>query len=137
MNAVYYELQNLAFKHLYPYRYQVISRALKHWRGQKEQLIERVMRDFAAQLVAFNVEATVRGGEKHLYGVFQKMRYQRLHFSQVMDMYCFVVLVHNVLDCYRALGALHHLYNPKPGSFRDFIAIPKQNGSQKSKNNFN
>lgn len=133
MNAVYYELQNLAFKHLYPYRYQVISRALKHWRGQKEQLIERVMRDFAAQLVAFNVEATIKGGEKHLYGVFQKMRYQRLHFSQVMDMYCFVVLVHNVLDCYRALGALHHLYNPKPGSFRDFIAIPKQNGSQSLK----
>ncbi|MFH4354935.1 MAG: RelA/SpoT family protein [Neisseriaceae bacterium] len=130
MNLVYRELQDLSFKFLYAHRYDVMYRALKGWREEKGEMIESIMRSLSSQLVAFNVEATIKGNEKHLYGIFKKMRAKRLHFSQVLDMYGFIVLVHNVPDCYRAIGALHHLYKPKPGSFKDYIAIPKSNGFQ-------
>ncbi|QRN41855.1 MAG: RelA/SpoT family protein [Neisseriaceae bacterium] len=130
MNPVYQELQDLSFKYLHPRRYDVINRALTGWRHERGEMIEKVIRDFCLQLVAYNVEATVKGNEKNLYGIFKKMREQNLAFSQVMDMYGFVVLVNGVSDSYRTLGALHNLYKPKPGSFKDYIAIPKNNGFQ-------
>jgi guanosine-3',5'-bis(diphosphate) 3'-pyrophosphohydrolase len=70
------------------------------------------------------------GREKHLYSIYRKMAEKRLSFSQVLDIYGFRVIVPDVQTCYRALGALHGLYKPVPGKFKDYIAIPKGNGYQ-------
>ncbi len=70
------------------------------------------------------------GREKHLYGIYRKMRDKHLSFSQVLDIYGFRIIVSDVPTCYLALGALHGLYKPIPGKFKDYIAIPKANGYQ-------
>lgn len=130
MNPVYRELQDLAFRHLYPNRYQVLEKALNKWRRTRRDLVFGVLRTFCAQLAAFNIEAQVKGREKNLYSIFDKMRTKQLRFSEVMDIYGFRVIVPGVQDCYRALGALHALYKPRPGRIKDYIAIPKNNGYQ-------
>lgn len=130
MNPVYRELQDLSFRHLYPNRYQVLERALNKWRRSRRDMVTTVLRAFTTQLVAFNIEGQVKGREKNLYSIFNKMRDKQLRFSEVMDIYGFRVIVQSVSDCYRTLGALHTLYKPRPGKIKDYIAIPKSNGYQ-------
>ena len=130
MNNVYRQLQDLSFSHLYPLRYKTFQAALNKWRNSRQEVISEVLREFSAQLVAFNIEAKIKGHEKNLYSIFKKMQEKKLRFSEVSDIYGFRVIVHSMIDCYRTLGALHQLYKPKPGRFKDFIAIPKSNGYQ-------
>jgi len=72
----------------------------------------------------------IQGREKHLYGIYEKMRRNKLTFNEVYDVYAFRILVEDVDNCYRALGVVHNLYKPVPGKFKDYIAIPKTNGYQ-------
>jgi len=72
----------------------------------------------------------IHGREKHLYGIYEKMRRNKLTFDEVYDVYAFRILVEDVDTCYRALGVVHNLYKPVPGKFKDYIAIPKTNGYQ-------
>lgn len=130
MHGVYCELQDLSFRYLNPHRYEVIKRAFSVWRKENEALLAEQVRKFITHLEACNILADVKGKEKNIYGIFKKMRCNQFRFFQVSDMYGFVVLVNTVDDCYRALGAMHSLYKPKPGSFRDNIALPKKNGFQ-------
>lgn len=130
MNPVYCELQDLSFRHLYPNRYQVLQRALNKWRRSRRDVVTTVLRAMTSQLIGFNIEGQIKGREKNLYSIFQKMRSKQLRFSQVMDIYGFRIIVRSSSDCYRALGALHALYKPKPGKIKDYIAIPKSNGYQ-------
>ena len=130
MRGVYCELQDLSFRYLNPHRYEVIKRAFSVWKKENEALLAEQMRKFTTHLEACNILAVVKGKEKNIYGIFKKMRCNHFRFFQVSDMYGFVVLVDTVDDCYRALGAMHSLYKPKPGSFRDNIALPKKNGFQ-------
>jgi len=81
-------------------------------------------------LKSAGLEALAQGREKHLYSIYRKMREKHLTFAQVQDVYGFRIIVGDVPDCYRALGALHGLYKPIPGKFKDYIAIPKANGYQ-------
>ena len=87
-------------------------------------------RAFSQRLVSANIEAKIKGREKNLYSIHQKMQAKNLRFAEVMDIYGFRVIVNNVPACYAALGALHNLYQPKPGRIKDYIAIPKSNGYQ-------
>jgi len=130
LNALYHELEELAFSHLYPLRYTVLSRATKAARGNRREVIGKTEAAIKAKLADAGIKATVTGREKHAYSTYKKMLEKHLSFSEVHDIYGFRVIVKDVQDCYLALGALHGLYKPIPGKFKDYIAIPKANGYQ-------
>ncbi len=130
LNSLYQELEDLAFRYLYPTRYQVLARAVKAARGNRRALVEKVREAIAQKLQEAGIEATVTGREKHLYSIYRKMQEKGLSFSEVFDIYGFRVVVKDVPSCYLALGVLHNLYKPIPGKFKDYIAIPKANGYQ-------
>jgi guanosine-3',5'-bis(diphosphate) 3'-pyrophosphohydrolase len=130
LNTLYRELQELSFKHLYPLRYRVIEKAVKSARGNRRQVVSKILDAVTKRLPEQGIEAEVMGREKHHYGIYRKMREKHLAFSQVYDIYGCRVIVKDIPSCYLALGALHGLFNPVPGKFKDYIAIPKANGYQ-------
>ena len=130
LNTIFQELQDLCFMHLHPNRYSVLSKALKVARGNRREVVGKILDAIKQRLEDNHIKAEVKGREKHLYGIYEKMQAKSLAFSQVLDIYGFRVLVDDVPSCYLALGALHSLYKPFPGKFKDYIAIPKANGYQ-------
>lgn len=130
LNNIYRELQDLAFSHLYPLRYQTLSKAIKAARGNRREVVKKIMESVKTQLASSGLQFEVDGREKTLFGIYKKMRNKHLSFSQVLDVYGFRVVVDSVPNCYVALGALHALYKPMPGKFKDYIAIGKINGYQ-------
>ena len=130
LNALYHELEELAFSHLHPLRYGVLAKATKAARGNRREVISKTEAAIKAKLADSGIEANVTGREKHLYSTYKKMVEKHLSFSEVHDIYGFRVVVRTVPACYLALGALHALYKPIPGKFKDYIAIPKANGYQ-------
>ncbi|HQR04799.1 MAG: bifunctional (p)ppGpp synthetase/guanosine-3',5'-bis(diphosphate) 3'-pyrophosphohydrolase [Proteobacteria bacterium] len=130
LNTLYRELQDLSFRHLYPMRHRVLDKAVKTARGHRRELVGRVTDSVREHLPRWKVDAEVMGREKHLYGIYRKMRDKQLTFSQVLDIYGLRIIARDVPTCYLALGAMHALYNPVPGKFKDYIAIPKANGYQ-------
>jgi GTP pyrophosphokinase len=130
LNSIYQELEDLSFKHLYPDRYRVLAKAVKAARGNRREVVSKVMDAVKRKLKDNNVEALVHGREKHLYSIYRKMREKHLSFAQVTDVFAFRIIVKDVQSCYLALGSLHGLYKPIPGKFKDYIAIAKANGYQ-------
>ena len=130
LNALYLELQELSFKHLHPARYRVLAKAIKSARGNRREVMNRILQSIRDGLKDADIAATVTGREKTIYSVYKKMREKRYTFSQVFDIYGVRVLVKDATACYAALGVLHNLYKPIPGKFKDYIAIPKANGYQ-------
>jgi len=130
LNALYRELQDLAFRHLHPLRYRVLAKAVKAARGNRREVVGKILAAIKQRLPECRIDAEVMGREKHLYGVYRKMREKHLSFSQVLDIYGVRIIVADPPACYLALGALHGLYKPVPGKFKDYIAIPKANGYQ-------
>ncbi|KAF0205262.1 MAG: (p)ppGpp synthetase I [Gallionellaceae bacterium] len=130
LNTIFQELEDLCFMHLHPNRYSVLSKALKVARGNRREVVGKILDAIKLRLEENHIKAEVKGREKHLYGIYKKMQSKHLAFSQVLDIYGFRVLVEDVPSCYLALGALHGLYKPFPGKFKDYIAIPKANGYQ-------
>lgn len=130
LNDVYQALEDLSFKYLYPMRYNAISKAIMAARGNRKEVISKILESIKKQLADFGIEAEVSGREKHLYSVYKKMTSKATPFSQVYDIYGFRIVVKDLPSCYLALGALHGLYKPIPSKFKDYIAIPKANGYQ-------
>src|SRR5438477_5702599 len=130
LNALYLELQELSFKHLNPIRYRVLAKAIKSARGNRREVMNRILNSIREGLKHEGIAATVSGREKTVYSVYKKMREKRYTFSQVFDIYGVRVLVKDTNACYAALGVLHRLYKPIPGKFKDYVAIPKANGYQ-------
>jgi GTP diphosphokinase / guanosine-3',5'-bis(diphosphate) 3'-diphosphatase len=130
LNTLYHELQELAFSHLYPTRYRVIAKATKAARGNRRETIGRTLDAIKKKLAESAIPAQVYGREKHVYSTYRKMIEKHLSFSEVHDIFGCRVIVKDVPACYLALGALHALYKPIPGKFKDYIAIPKANGYQ-------
>jgi len=130
LNTIYQELEDLSFKYLHPNRYTVLSKALKVARGNRREVVSKILEAIRQRLDENHIKAEVRGREKHLYGIYLKMQTKSLAFAQVLDIYGFRVLVDDIPSCYLALGVLHSLYKPFPGKFKDYIAIPKANGYQ-------
>ena len=128
LNHVYRELQDLSFHAMHPHRYEILKRAMTAFKKNRHDVIDRVLREISLRLVACNIEAQIRGREKNLYNLHQKMLSKKLKFEEVLDIYGFRVVVNSIPACYAALGALHSLYQPRPGKFKDYIAIPKSNG---------
>jgi GTP pyrophosphokinase len=130
LNDIYRELQDLSFSHLYPLRYRTLSKAIKAARGNRREVVKKILDAVKNTLAAAGIHAEVYGREKTLFGIYKKMRSKHLSFSQVLDVYGFRVVVDTVPNCYVALGTLHALYKPMPGKFKDYIAIRKINGYQ-------
>ncbi len=130
LNALFHELQELAFANTNPLRYAVLSRATRAARGNRREVIGKMLEQIKQRLAERGIEASVSGREKHIYSIYRKMVEKHLSFSEVHDIYGFRVVVKDAGACYLALGALHGLYKPVPGKFKDYIAIPKANGYQ-------
>ena len=130
LNSVYDELEDLSFRHLYPNRFDVLAKAVKAARGNRREVVGKVLEAIKQKLKDCQIEAAITGREKHLYSIYKKMQGKSLTFSEVFDIYGFRVIVKDVPTCYLTLGALHQLYKPIPGKFKDYIAIPKANGYQ-------
>jgi GTP pyrophosphokinase len=130
LNTTYRELQDLSFRHLHPWRYATLAKALARSRGRRRDVIKRVKGEVEAAFATAGLKVHIDGREKSLYSIYRKMDNKHLSFAQVTDIYGFRVIVHRLIDCYAAMGVLHQLYKPLPGKFRDYIAIPKINGYQ-------
>lgn len=128
--TLYRELLDLSFRAAYPKRFEVLSKAVRAARGNRRETIARVYADVQKALPKAGVNAKVFAREKALYSIYQKMRLKRLPFSKVYDVYGVRIIVETVLDCYKALGALHMTFKPIPGRFKDYIALGKENGYQ-------
>ncbi|GAB5381428.1 MAG: bifunctional GTP diphosphokinase/guanosine-3',5'-bis pyrophosphate 3'-pyrophosphohydrolase [Aliiglaciecola sp.] len=124
------ELEDLGFQAMYPMRHRALKGAVKQARGNRKEIIENTRKEVETRLAANNIEAEVVGREKHLYSIYRKMKNKELMFNEVMDIYAFRVIVDSVDSCYRALGAMHALYKPIEGRFKDYVAIPRTNGYQ-------
>jgi guanosine-3',5'-bis(diphosphate) 3'-pyrophosphohydrolase len=130
MNRTRAELQDLGFRSLYPDRYRIIAERIKSVFGNRREAMAKIEAALAARLAQEKVPHRVVSRIKSPYSIYEKMRAQHKSFAQVMDVYGFRVITTTTMDCYRALGAIHALYKPLDGRFRDFIAIPKANGYQ-------
>ncbi|EKE77431.1 bifunctional GTP diphosphokinase/guanosine-3',5'-bis pyrophosphate 3'-pyrophosphohydrolase [Gallaecimonas xiamenensis] len=124
------ELEELGFEALHPMRQRVLRESVKRATGNRKQLIDNIKDAIGGRLDEQHIPGQVKGREKHLYSLYNKMRNKELQFHEVMDIIAFRIIVKDLDTCYRVLGAMHNLYKPKPGRFKDYIAIPKANGYQ-------
>jgi guanosine-3',5'-bis(diphosphate) 3'-pyrophosphohydrolase len=130
MNRVRLELEELGFAALYPLRYRVIAERMKKSRGNRKEIVGKLESSIIERMKQEGISGQVIGREKHLYGIYKKMREKQVPFNEIMDVYAFRIIVDSVDMCYRVLGVVHNLYKPVPGRFKDYIAIPKANGYQ-------
>ena len=128
MNNVRIEFEELGFGALYPMRARRIDNAVRSIRGNRKEILTKIQTAIEACLDREGLPGRCLGREKHLYSIYEKMRLQQKPFSEIMDVYAFRIIVDSVDTCYRVLGAVHSLYKPFPGRFKDYIAIPKANG---------
>ncbi|SAL17208.1 guanosine-3',5'-bis(diphosphate) 3'-pyrophosphohydrolase [Caballeronia peredens] len=130
LNNTYRELQDLSFANFNPTRYATLEKAVKAARGNRREVVGKILEAVQRTIAEAKINAEVTGREKTIYSIYKKMRDKQLSFSQVLDVYGFRVVVESALECYTCIGALHALYKPVPGKFKDYIAIPKVNGYQ-------
>ncbi|WP_072550467.1 bifunctional GTP diphosphokinase/guanosine-3',5'-bis pyrophosphate 3'-pyrophosphohydrolase [Candidatus Fukatsuia symbiotica] len=124
------ELEELGFEALYPNRYRVIKEVVKAARGNRKEMIQKILTEIKGRLTEAGISCRVCGREKHLYSIYCKMNLKEQRFHSIMDIYAFRVTVKEIDVCYRVLGQVHGLYKPRPGRIKDYIAIPKANGYQ-------
>jgi GTP diphosphokinase / guanosine-3',5'-bis(diphosphate) 3'-diphosphatase len=125
------ELEDRSFKALYPWRYQVLTKAIERIRHNRRELFLSLEKDLVLALEAKGIDfLSIRGREKHAYSVYHKMSTKALSLNEVMDMYGFRVIVDSVDTCYRTLGVAHSVFKPVMGRFKDYIALPKSNHYQ-------
>ena len=130
MHSMRVEFEDLGFKAMHPMRSERIRAAVRRARGNRKEIVNKIEESLTHCLAREGLEGEVLGREKHIYGIYQKMRGKRKAFNEIMDVYAFRIIVDKVDTCYRVLGAVHNLYKPLPGRFKDYIAIPKANGYQ-------
>ena len=127
MNAVKWELEDLSFRYLEPKKYEEIERLVLERNPSRERLTNEVIAVVKEDLKNEGIEALVTGRQKHLYSVYQKMVVRGREFSDIYDLVGIRILVNDVRDCYAVLGSIHARWNPVPGRFKDYIAMPKFN----------
>ncbi len=125
--SIKWELEDLGFKYLYPEEYHELVEGINKKREERLEFIEKIMNDIRVQLKKQRIEAEVTGRAKHLYSIYRKMKRDNKTLDQIYDLFALRILVHSIKDCYAALGIVHEMYNPMPGRFKDYIAVPKPN----------
>ncbi|SHI21185.1 bifunctional GTP diphosphokinase/guanosine-3',5'-bis pyrophosphate 3'-pyrophosphohydrolase [Ferrimonas marina] len=124
------ELEELGFQAFYPMRYRVLKEVVSAARGNRKDMMNNIEKAIVGRLDELGIQAQLLSREKNLYSIYNKMVNKELQFEDVMDIYAFRITVDTIDTCYRVLGAMHTLYKPRPGRFKDYIAIPKANGYQ-------
>lgn len=124
------ELEDLAMRYLYPDDYYELVEYIKTKSKERQQFIEKICDELKAKLQELGIEGEVNGRQKHLYGIYKKMLKQGKNIEQIYDISAVRVIVNEVQDCYTVLGAIHTMWMPLPGRFKDYIAMPKPNGYQ-------
>jgi RelA/SpoT family (p)ppGpp synthetase len=124
------ELEDLAFETVYPFIYATLYKMIQKSRGNRKELMEKIKHLIEKKLQDEGLNTSVVAREKHVYGLYKKMKLKEFKFSQINDLFGVRVITNTVDDCYRSLGIIHNLYTPVPGRFKDYIAIPKSNGYQ-------
>ena len=127
INSIKWELEDLAFFYLEPLKYKMVSRMVTESRAEREAYLEQVIKQLRDEMEKVGVEAQVMGRPKHLYSIYQKMARKDKGFSEIYDLIAVRLIVKTVRDCYSALGAVHTLWHPMPGRFKDYVAMPKFN----------
>lgn len=124
------ELEDLAMRYLHPDDYYELVEFIKTKSKERQQFIEKICDELKAKLQELGIEGEVNGRQKHLYGIYKKMLKQGKNIEQIYDISAVRVIVNEVQDCYTVLGAIHTMWMPLPGRFKDYIAMPKPNGYQ-------
>jgi GTP pyrophosphokinase len=127
MNAIKWELEDLAFEVLEPKKFEEISRLVAERSPSRDALTAEVIETVQSDLAKDSIEASVTGRKKHFYSVYQKMVVRGREFNDIYDLVGIRVLVNDVRDCYAVLGSIHARWSPVPGRFKDYIAMPKFN----------
>ncbi len=127
VQQIRWELEDLSFKMLHPGPYREIANLVEKRRGERQKHIDGVLQAAKARLREAGVKADVEGRPKHLYSIYEKMVVGGKEFNEISDLAAIRVLVDSVRDCYAALGAIHSLWKPVPGRFKDYVAMPKSN----------
>ena len=130
MNSMKHELENMGFANLYPWRFRTITEHLDATTGHRQEIVSNIMEALKKKMNEASVPCRISGRQKSAYSIYKKMLSKDLSFSEVTDFYAFRIITQAEAHCYLALGAVHGLYQPKPGRFKDFIALPKSNGYQ-------
>jgi len=130
MHSLCVELEDLGFAAMHPMRSSYIAKAVKKLRGNHHEIINEIRASLEGKLAERELRGRIIGREKHLYSIYNKMKFKHKSFDEIMDVYAFRVVTDSTDNCYRILGAVHSLYKPLPGRFKDYIAMPKANGYQ-------
>ena len=130
LNSLVREFHDLCLSAAHPFRYRVLEKATKAAKGNRREVLTKILDNVVSTLTAQGIEAEISGREKSLYSIHSKMVEQKKSFADVLDLHGFRVIVNTLPECYLTLGVLHQLYRPVPGKFKDYIAIPKINGYQ-------
>lgn len=130
INDIRIEFEDLGFAAMYPLRHRRLREAMKAARKNRKEIVTEIHQAIEVRLEGESISALVKGREKHLWSIYQKMRSKKKSFRDIMDVFAFRLVVDSVDDCYRILGMMHNLFKPVSGEFKDYIAIPKANGYQ-------
>src|SRR5210317_881046 len=130
MNSMKHELEDMGFANLYPWRHKTITEHLQSMTGHRKEIVQNILDDLRKKMSDVGVPCRITGREKSPFSIYKKMLSKDLSFSEVTDFFAFRIITQTESHCYMALGAVHALYQPKPGRFKDFIALPKANGYQ-------
>ncbi|MBD3390874.1 MAG: RelA/SpoT family protein [Chitinivibrionales bacterium] len=130
MARIKWELEDLAFKYLYPHRYKTIVSRIVESRHDRETVIDRFAVPLRRRLETEKLEATVVGRPKHFYSIYRKMEQRNKPFEEIYDLLAIRVITRSIADCYHILGIIHSLWKPITDRFKDYIATPKSNGYQ-------
>ena len=122
-----WELEDLSFKYLYPEDYREIVEGIDRKREERLKFIDKIEEQIKQELKKQKIEGEITGRAKHLYSIYRKMKRDNVTLDQIYDLFALRIIVNSVKDCYAALGVVHELYNPMPGRFKDYIAVPKPN----------
>ena len=125
------QLEDYGLKAMHPWRYKILQKHVQQARGNRKHLLEKIEQTLIKSLAKFGVTANqIIGREKSLTSVYSKMCHRGVPFAEIMDLLGLRIIANNVFDCYHILGAIHSVFKPIPGKFKDYIAIPKTNGYQ-------
>jgi GTP diphosphokinase / guanosine-3',5'-bis(diphosphate) 3'-diphosphatase len=127
MYAIKWELEDLAFETLHPKRFEEIGAMVQQRQPERERQLDVVCEQIAAKLKEVKIKADVSGRPKHLYSIYEKIVLRGKQFDDIFDLVGIRIVLESVRDCYAALGALHTVFTPVPGRFKDYIAMPKFN----------
>jgi GTP pyrophosphokinase len=130
INTLRLELEDLGFNAMYPMRYRILEHAMMQQAGHRKEVVQKINNALTSRLSEMHIDANIHARKKHPYSIYKKMRQKNLSYKNIFDVYGMRVIVDSVDDCYRVLGAVHNLFKPIPGKFKDYIAIPKENGYQ-------